>query len=102
MSLKEAVAEFVQDGDIYADSGFSYVRTPLQALFEVMRQGKKNLQGIGSPNTNHSYGIPYGTFTYSHNSYLGAEMRGTDRSYSKSVKKSKLLFYRNGAMVLWL
>ncbi|SHH29324.1 glutaconate CoA-transferase subunit A [Thermosyntropha lipolytica DSM 11003] len=103
MSLKEAVQEFVKDGDIYADSGFSYVRTPLQALFEVMRQGKKNLQGIGSPNTNHSYGIHYGTFKYSHNSYLGAEMRGTDRSYSKAVKEKKVKIlseWSHGAMAL--
>lgn len=103
MTLKEAVAEYVSDGDIYADSGFSYVRTPLQALFEVMRQGKKGLQGIGSPNTNHSYGIPYGVFSYSHNSYLGAEMRGTDRSYSISVQQKKvdiLSEWSHGAMAL--
>jgi glutaconate CoA-transferase subunit A len=41
MTLQEAVAKFVDDGDVVADSGFSYVRTPLQAQFEIWRQGKK-------------------------------------------------------------
>lgn len=90
MSLSEAVMQLVKDGDIYADSGFSYIRTPLQALFEVMRQGKKNLQGIGSPNMNHSFGVSYGVFTQSHNSYLGAEIRGTDREYRLNAKEKKV------------
>ena len=55
MSLKEAIATFVTDGDIMTDSGFAYVRTPHQAYWEIMRQGKKNLQCIGAPNTNHSF-----------------------------------------------
>ena len=31
IGLKEAIAEFVQDGDIFTDTGFAYVRTPHQA-----------------------------------------------------------------------
>jgi len=41
MTIGEAVATFVQDGDIITDGGFSYVRTPHQAFHEVIRQGKK-------------------------------------------------------------
>lgn len=41
MPLSEAIAEFVWDGDIFAESGFSYVRTPIQAYFEVVRQQKR-------------------------------------------------------------
>jgi glutaconate CoA-transferase subunit A len=90
MSLKEAIAEYVQDGDILSDVGFSYVRTPHQAFFEIMRQGKKGLQAIGAPNTNQSYLINYGTVAYSHNSYTGAEMRGTDRNYSRQIKEGNV------------
>jgi len=43
ISLKEAVAEYVSDGDVLCDAGFSYVRTCHQAFFEIMRQGKKDL-----------------------------------------------------------
>lgn len=90
MTLKEAVAKFVEDGDILADSGFGYVRTPLQVHWEIIRQGKKDLQYIGSPNTNQSYVEAAGCARYSHNSYTGAEMRGTDRTYSQLVKEGKV------------
>ncbi|MCF8053770.1 MAG: hypothetical protein K9K75_00890 [Deltaproteobacteria bacterium] len=89
MTLGEAVATFVQDGDIITDSGFAYVRTPQQAFYEVIRQGKKNLQMIGAPNTNQSFFIFYGCVSYSHNSYTGAEMRGIDRIFDRALKAKK-------------
>ena len=90
ISLKEAVAEYVSDGDVLCDAGFSYVRTCHQAFFEIMRQGKKDLQMIGAPNTNQSYMINFGSVKFSHNSYVGAEMRGTDRNYSRQLKNGKV------------
>lgn len=90
MSLKEAVAEYVNDGDIWCDSGFSYVRSAIQAFWEIIRQGKKNLQAIGSPNTNQSYGVVYGTVAHCHASYAGAEMRGIDRLFSRNLKSGKV------------
>jgi hypothetical protein len=32
ISLKEAISEYVKDGDILTDTGFSYVRTPITAI----------------------------------------------------------------------
>jgi len=90
ISLNEAVAEYVSDGDILYDSGFAYVRTCHQAYFEIMRQGKKDLQALGAPNTNQSYMINYGAVKFSHNSYVGAEMRGTDRNYSRQLKEGNV------------
>ncbi len=90
VSLKEAIAEYVKDGDICTDAGFAYVRTSHQSYFEIMRQGKKDLQFIGSPNTNHTYMINNGHCKYSHNSYVGAEMRGTDRNYSRQLKEGRV------------
>lgn len=90
MSLKEAVSEFVKDGDVVLDTGFGYVRTCIQSHFEIMRQGKKDLQMIGAPNTNQSYMIISGAVRYSHNSYTGAEMRGTDRNYIRQLKAGKV------------
>ncbi len=90
LSMKEAIAEFVRDGDIATDAGFAYVRTPHQAYFEIIRQSKRDLHFIGSPNTNHSYMINYEVCKYSHNSYVGAEMRGTDRNYSRQLKAGKV------------
>ena len=90
MTIGEAVATFVQDGDILTDGGFSYVRTAHQAFYEVIRQGKKNLQMIGAPNTNQSFFISYGLVKYSHSSYTGAEMRGIDKVYDRALKAGKI------------
>jgi len=89
MSLHDAIAKYVDDGDVVADSGFSYVRTPLQAHYEIWRQEKRNLQYIGSPNTLHSFAVFAGCCNATHNSYCGAEMRGTDRQFSKAVKNGR-------------
>ncbi len=89
MSLAEAVREFVRDGDVLSDTGFSYVRTPIQAFFEIVRQGKKDLQIIGSPNSNQTYFIAKNVCRYSHCSYAGVEMRGTDRALSRYVKEGR-------------
>jgi acyl CoA:acetate/3-ketoacid CoA transferase alpha subunit len=89
LSIKEAISEYVKDGDILTDTGFSYVRTPIAAYLEIMRQGIKGLQMIGSPATNQSYMINYGTVSHSHWSYCGAEMRGTDRNMSRNVKEGR-------------
>ena len=90
MSLKEAISTFVQDGDIMTDGGFAYVRTPHQAFHEIIRQGKKNLQMIGAPNTNQSFQIVYGCVGYSHNSYVGVEMRGIDKNYDRMLKAERV------------
>jgi glutaconate CoA-transferase subunit A len=103
ISLKEAISEYVKDGDILTDTGFSYVRTPIIAYFEILRQGIKGLTSIGSPATNQSYLIPFGTVTHTHWSYCGAEMRGTDRNMSRAVKagKTKILAeWGHGSMAL--
>ncbi|MGE5418288.1 MAG: CoA transferase subunit A [Acidobacteriota bacterium] len=89
MTLKDAIAKYVEDGDICTDAGFAYVRTAIQAYFEIVRQGKKDLQFIGSPNTNQSYMMFAGCAKYSHNSYVGAEMRGTDRLYVRNIKQGR-------------
>ncbi len=90
MSLKEAIATFVEDGDVMTDAGFAYVRTPHQAYWEIMRQGKKRLQCIGAPNTNHSFLIFNSNVDYSHNSYVGVEMRGIDRNYDRMLKAGRV------------
>lgn len=89
LSIKEAISEYVKDGDILTDTGFSYVRSPIASYLEIMRQGIKGLQMIGSPATNQSYMINYGTVSHSHWSYCGAEMRGTDRNMSRNVKEGR-------------
>jgi acyl CoA:acetate/3-ketoacid CoA transferase alpha subunit len=47
MTVGEAVARFVQDGDFIAMGGFGHVRTPMAALYEIVRQGRRNLSVAG-------------------------------------------------------
>jgi acyl CoA:acetate/3-ketoacid CoA transferase alpha subunit len=43
MTLKEAIGKFVSDGDYIAFGGFGHVRTPMAAIYEIIRQKKRNL-----------------------------------------------------------
>jgi 3-oxoacid CoA-transferase subunit A/glutaconate CoA-transferase subunit A len=43
MSLKEAVTKFVHDHDYIAMGGFGHVRVSMSAIYEMIRQGKRDL-----------------------------------------------------------
>jgi glutaconate CoA-transferase subunit A len=43
MTLSQAVARFVGDGDHLSLGGFTINRNPMAAVYEIIRQGKKNL-----------------------------------------------------------
>ena len=43
MSLKEAVSDYVEDGDLVGFGGLSFWRKPMAAVREMIRQEKKNL-----------------------------------------------------------
>ncbi|MEM3550857.1 MAG: CoA-transferase, partial [Candidatus Bathyarchaeia archaeon] len=47
MSLKEAIAKFVNDGSYIAMGGFGHVRISMAAVYEIIRQGKRNLVMAG-------------------------------------------------------
>lgn len=103
MSLNEAIAAFVQDGDILAETGFSYVRSPIQAYFEIIRQKKKNMVSIGSPMSNTSYLMAFDVVKGIHLSYIGVEMRGNDKSFARCIKTKKadiLSIWSHGSMAL--
>ena len=42
ITLKKAISEFVQDGDVVYAAGFTHL-IPFAAGHEIIRQGKKNL-----------------------------------------------------------
>lgn len=103
MSLSEAISEYVKDGDILAETGFSYVRSPIQAYFEIIRQGKKNMVSIGSPMSNSSYLMTMGCVYAIHLSYIGVEMRGNDKNFARAIKTKKaeiLSIWSHGSMAL--
>ncbi|MGE5404318.1 MAG: CoA transferase subunit A [Candidatus Saccharibacteria bacterium] len=101
ISLKEAVSEYVSDGDTICSGAFAYVRNAIQADWEIIRQGKKHLTHIGSPNTMQSFFVCAGLTDSVHASYTGAEMRGIDKAFNNNYKKGRvniLSEWSHGAM----
>jgi acyl CoA:acetate/3-ketoacid CoA transferase alpha subunit len=47
MTPQEAVAKFVQDGDFLAIGGFGHIRVPMVLIYEIIRQGRRNLVMAG-------------------------------------------------------
>ena len=43
LSVPEAVAQFVHDGDFLACGGFGHVRVPMALVYEIIRQRKRHL-----------------------------------------------------------
>lgn len=47
MRVKDAVKRFIHDGDYIAIGGFGHVRIPMAIIYEIVRQGIKNLSVAG-------------------------------------------------------
>jgi len=47
MSVREAVARFVHDGDFIASGGFGHVRVSMAIVYEIIRQRKRDLAMAG-------------------------------------------------------
>lgn len=91
MPLKEAVAEFVQDGNYLCIGGFGANRTPVAACHEIVRQKKKNLIFAGHTSTHDFQILAAGeSFNRCDIAYIiGIEIRGLSanaRRYSESGK----------------
>lgn len=51
MGLKDAITEYVHDGDYLGIGGFGANRTPVAACHEIVRQGRKNMGFAGHTST---------------------------------------------------
>lgn len=102
MSAEEAVKTLVNDGDYLAVGGFGHVRIPTAILYEVVRQGKKNLGMAGHTSIYDSdlLATP-GLMDRCDISYvIGYEIRGLSASarrafQSKAIRKTD---WSNGAL----
>lgn len=47
MTARDAVSKFVKDGDFIASGGLGHVRISMNIIFEMIRQGRKNLTALG-------------------------------------------------------
>ena len=49
MSLHDAVAKYVENGDVLATGGFTTNRKPYAAVSEILRQGQKDFIVYAGP-----------------------------------------------------
>ena len=47
MGVHEAVERFVRDGDFLAVGGFGHIRVPMAVIYEIIRQGRRDLAMAG-------------------------------------------------------
>jgi acyl CoA:acetate/3-ketoacid CoA transferase alpha subunit len=105
MDLSEAVARFVEDGDSIIETGFSYVRGPMAAYYEIGRQKKKDLVGIFTPGGMNCAWHEFGGLEGAHVAYVGVEMRGLIAPFRRGVEAGTLKVYSDwshGALALAL
>ncbi len=105
MSLSDAVARYVDDGDSLIETGFAYVRGPLAAYWEIGRQKKKDLVGIYTPGGLNNLWHEVGGIEGAHVAYVGVEMRGLISSFRRGCEAGTLNVYSewsHGALALSL
>lgn len=47
MTVAQAVSNFVKDGDFIASGGFGHIRVSMASIYEIIRQGRRNLTLAG-------------------------------------------------------
>lgn len=93
MDLKDAIAEFVDDGDSIIETGFAYARGPIGAYWEMCRQKKKDLVGIYTPGALNNLTHEFGGLEGAHVAYVGVEMRGLFAPFRRGVEAGTLKVY---------
>lgn len=101
-TIEQAVSENIKDGDYLAVGGFGHVRIPSAILYEVVRQGKRNLGMAGHTSIYDSDVLATGgCMDRCDISYvIGYEIRGLSASarrafQSKAIRKTD---WSNGAL----
>ena len=92
MELKDAIKEFVHDGDYLGIGGFGANRTPVAACHEIVRQGRKNMGFAGHTATHDmeilSAGEVYNRLDVAY--VVGLEARGLSPCSRKYVESGKV------------
>jgi len=91
-TLREAVSRYVHDGDYLVIGGFGAVRTPMAAVHEIVRQGRKNLGFAGHTSTHDiqvlSVGEVYDRVDIAY--VVGLEARGLSRACRKLFQSGRV------------
>ena len=91
-TVREAVSQFVHDGDYIAVGGFGGVRIPTALLHEILRQGRKNLGFAGHVSTHDCQILAAGDcFDRCDAAYVvGLEARGLSKSSRRVFESGHL------------
>lgn len=92
MTAKEAIAQFVHDGDYLASGGFGTNRIATALLHEVVRQGRKNL-GLAGHTMTHDFQILCAGECVSHcdAAYIvGLEARGLSKNARRLIESGQM------------
>ncbi len=92
VSAREAVQRFIKDGDYIAIGGFGHVRVPMVIVYEIIRQGKRNLT-IGAKTAVHDIDIliAAGCVSKVEVAYaFGHELRGLSPAGRRAVESGKV------------
>lgn len=92
VSLKEAIAKFVSDGSYIAIGGFGHVRVPMAAIYEIIRQRKRNLIVAGKTSV-HDLDclIAAGCVSKVEVAYsFGHELRGLSPASRRAIESGKV------------
>jgi len=92
MELKEAVETFVHDGDYLGIGGFGANRTPMAAMHEIVRQGRKNM-GLAGHTATHDMQILSAGEVYNRVDaayVVGLEARGLSSCSRKYLESGKV------------
>jgi glutaconate CoA-transferase subunit A len=103
-TLYDAVAQFVHDGDHIVFGGFTTNRKPYAAIYEIVRQGRKDFIGEGGPaGGDWDILIGAGRVKAFVNCYTAnSGFSNVSRRFRKAVEKGTILFedYSQDALIL--
>ncbi|MEN3044386.1 MAG: CoA-transferase [Candidatus Hydrothermales bacterium] len=100
MDEKEAVKEFINDGDYIGVELYGTVRAPLSVVREIARQGKKNLRLAGQGLLEIDYLLALDLVEAMDVTYIGYEVLGLSPIFRRAAEsgKIKIAEWSNGAM----
>jgi acyl CoA:acetate/3-ketoacid CoA transferase alpha subunit len=100
MDEREAVRQFIKDGDYLGAELYGTVRCPMSVVREVVRQGKKNLRLAGQGLLEIDFLVAAGLVEAMDITYVGYEVYGLSNILRRAAEggKLKLVEWSNAAM----
>lgn len=89
-SESEAVSKFVRDGDYIGTELYGSVRCPMSLIYEIIRQGKKNLRIAGQGVLELDMLLAAGLVSAMDITYIGLEVYGVSKNLRREVEEGRI------------